>query len=391
VRVLLVSDFFPPVKGGMEYHVDALAEALVLRGHDVAVATLTPDAVARNPAVKIFKLSAAATRILPHEEDHKPHHPPLPDPLAHRGFVRLLKDFRPEIIHGHSWLTVSLPRSRKAPLVLTAHDYGLVCQLRTLYKPEGVVCGGPSAACVRCGAAQYGRAKSAALTLGTTAGRHWIRPAGVIAVSTSVQRSLQPHLRVPVAVVPNFIPDVDESPPAGADEPDRGYVMFAGDPSRHKGIEVLLDCWRRPDPPRAELLIAAMREVKFELPPGVRVVKLQRSEMAAAWAGALVAVVPSLWPDPSPTVAIEAMAAGTPIIASNIGGLEDMIVDGVTGYHVRPGDVSDLKGRIDQLLEDEPLRHTLGAAARDHAKPYRASVVVPQIEEIYRRSVEAHR
>jgi glycosyltransferase involved in cell wall biosynthesis len=391
VRVLLVSDFFPPVRGGLEHHVEALSQALQTRGHDVAVATLTSDAVL-SAGVRGYAIPALATRLLPHEDQARPFHPPLPDPLAHLGLSRLLNDFRPDVVHGHSWLAVSLPRTREVPLVLTAHDYGLVCQLRTLYKPSGVVCGGPSAQCPSCGSAPYGRAKSAALSAGTAMGRRWLRPDRIIAVSRSVERALTPHVAVPVDVVPNFILD----PKAGATPPEpddgaRSYVMFAGDPSVHKGIEVLLDCWRAATPPVAELLLAVTREAPVGLPPGVRVVTLQRSEMAAAWAGALVAVVPSLWPDPSPTVAIEAMAAGTPVVASNIGGLPDMVVDGVNGYLVQPGDSVELKRRIDELLQDDVLRRRLGSAARDRSKQFLAGSVVPRIEDIYEQSVAAGR
>ncbi len=53
MKVLLVSDFYPPVRGGLEFHVDGLASELVNRGHQVHVATLTADATASNPGVQV--------------------------------------------------------------------------------------------------------------------------------------------------------------------------------------------------------------------------------------------------------------------------------------------------------------------------------------------------
>jgi glycosyltransferase involved in cell wall biosynthesis len=368
--------------------VDALSAALADRGHEVAVATLTHSGVARNPKVQVFPVSAAATRLLPHVDPERPFHPPLPDPKASADLAHIIDRFRPSVIHGHSWLTVSLPHRRHVPTVLTAHDYGLVCQLRTLLKTDGELCDGPSSACVRCGAVRYGLSKSAALSLATPLGRRWLRLDAAIAVSRSVQEPLQRALRVDVDVIPNFIPDVEEpllAPLRGI--PAGPYVMFAGDPSPHKGLQVLLACWQRSDRPTAPLVLAVTKDVTDDLPSGVHVVHLRREQMHTAWARAAVAVVPSIWADPFPTVALEAMAAGTPVVASELGGLRDMMTDGLHGFHVPPGSAAALRDRITQLLDDEPLRERLGESARHHVQQFRASAVVPQIEEAYARAI----
>jgi glycosyltransferase involved in cell wall biosynthesis len=64
-------------------------------------------------------------------------------------------------------------------------------------------------------------------------------------------------------------------------------------------------------------------------------------------------------------VALEAMACGTPVIASRVGGLPEVVVDGVTGFLVPPGDVNALRERLDQLLRDPALAQRLGANARE--------------------------
>src|SRR6185436_7411103 len=64
----------------------------------------------------------------------------------------------------------------------------------------------------------------------------------------------------------------------------------------------------------------------------------------------------------------EAMAHGRPVVASNVGGLRDLVVDGETGVLVPPGDVAALRAALERLLADPELRLRLGAAARERAR-----------------------
>ena len=63
-------------------------------------------------------------------------------------------------------------------------------------------------------------------------------------------------------------------------------------------------------------------------------------------------------------VALEAMACGTPVVASRVGGLAEVVQDGETGFLVPPGDVPALRDRLDQLLRDPALARRLGDNAR---------------------------
>jgi glycosyltransferase involved in cell wall biosynthesis len=384
MRILLLSDFFPPVRGGLEFHVDSLASALSDRGHTLAVATLTCDPIATHPAVQAFTVRAAATRLLPHATRERPFHPPVPDPLAVADIRNVVQTFRPDIIHGHSWLSVSAPHRLGVPLILTAHDYGFVCQLRTLIRTDGSLCGGPSRACFKCGATRMGLAKSALLSLGTPVGRRWLTPNHIIAVSSPVASAIKNYFDCGITTIPNFIPDDFAMPP----KPIRGlppqpYVMFAGDPSAHKGVQSLIDLWRGATPPAADLLIAATREFDDPLPKRVTVLQLDRGQVSMALATAHAAVAPSLWPDPFPTIVLEAMAAGTPVIANRVGGIVDMYQDGVQGFLVEPGNLAELRARLEGLLTNSGERRRMGEAARAHVRRFQASSVVPRIEAIY--------
>jgi glycosyltransferase involved in cell wall biosynthesis len=103
-----------------------------------------------------------------------------------------------------------------------------------------------------------------------------------------------------------------------------------------------------------------------------------------AWSRCAIALIPSTCPDACPTVAMEAMAMGRPIIASRIGGLTDIIVDGQTGLLVPPGDPQALGEAIQSLLDDPEQRECMTMMARQRVLEFQAKSVVPRIEQVYR-------
>ena len=103
-----------------------------------------------------------------------------------------------------------------------------------------------------------------------------------------------------------------------------------------------------------------------------------------AWRHSLAGIVPSIWPDPCPTVAMEAMAVGKPVIASRIGGLPEIVTDGETGILVEPGDSDALRTAIETLVNDPALAARMGAAGRERVSAFHASTIVGEIESVYR-------
>jgi glycosyltransferase involved in cell wall biosynthesis len=90
------------------------------------------------------------------------------------------------------------------------------------------------------------------------------------------------------------------------------------------------------------------------------------SDRATIFGNLDICVVPSRTEDPLPTVAIEAAIFGVPVIATNRGGLPEIIEDGVTGILVRPEDPDDLAAGIQRLLSNPELRTSMGIQAREH-------------------------
>jgi D-inositol-3-phosphate glycosyltransferase len=100
------------------------------------------------------------------------------------------------------------------------------------------------------------------------------------------------------------------------------------------------------------------------------------------YSAAEVVVMPSHY-ESFGMVALEAMACGTPVIASQVGGLAFLVQDGVTGYHVPDEDDEALCGKLSALLGDASLRKRLGRNAAEYAKTYAWAKIAAQLVEIY--------
>jgi glycosyltransferase involved in cell wall biosynthesis len=165
----------------------------------------------------------------------------------------------------------------------------------------------------------------------------------------------------------------------------REGVLFVGRLTPHKGIDVLIRALptdarltvvgseghdsRSPEREYPELLrsLAADRRVEF-------LGAVDDDELARRYRTAAVVVIPSVertWygraiavSELLGLVALEAMSSGAPVIASRVGGLPEIVEDGVTGHVVSPGDVTELRGRIEAVLRDPAAAARLGANGR---------------------------
>ncbi|MBC7262135.1 MAG: glycosyltransferase family 4 protein [Chloroflexi bacterium] len=112
-----------------------------------------------------------------------------------------------------------------------------------------------------------------------------------------------------------------------------------------------------------------------------------REELRNWYRQASICVVPSLY-DNLPYVCLEAMACGCPVVASKVGGIPEMVEDGVTGILVPPGDATALSDAICWLLEHTTLREEMGWAARQRVvEEFSLQVVAEQTEMAYRKAM----
>ena len=403
MRVLMLSELYPPHIGGVEQHVRNLSQGLVARGHEVTVATMAApglDAPSSDGDVSVARLRGTIHRLggiaTP---EGRPHAPPVPDPEVVRAVGRLIERDRPDIVHAHNWIGrsyVTLKPRVGAPFVLSLHNYGVVCAKQSfMYK--GRPCTGPGfSKCLHCAAANYGTARGMAIAMGNWAMQPFERRA--VDMFLPVSRAVAEGNRLaelgrPYEVLPNFVPDnvaarrrgrkrtLDDQLPSGP------FWLYVGTLSRHKGVHVLLNAYEQIEgAPPLVLIGPPWYDTPAEFPANTVVIRgLPHEAVMEAWSRAALGIVPSVFPDPCPTVAMEAMASGVPLVASRVGGLPDLVADGETGLLVPPSDPSALRSALTKMLHNPAEADRMRMKAKSKVKAFMATVVLDQLLSIYDR------
>lgn len=402
MRVLQVTDGFRPAVGGLERVVEALSQGLVARGVVTTVATLSrPDAPAREHigGVEVRRLTGY-TRHLRRLSNDPQHlfHPTCPDPQLVKRLSELVAETKPDVIHAHGWILNSCLAIRRPPstaLVATLHDYGAVCAKKTLIRYDRIdrPCEGPALLrCLRCAGDYYGPVKGTALTLGLRESRRRLtRVSAFLPISEVVAHSGVPAGAGPdVRVLASFVDDSVFDPPAPPPDfvPATDFVAFVGALGEHKGLALLAEAHRRMRAPVPLVLVGAPR-ADTRMPRGTDrqpvIVRtgVPHNQIMATLAAAAVVAAPSRWQEPLGLVPVEAMAVGTPVVATRVGALPEVVRHQQTGLVVPPDDPASLAEALDRLVTDPKLRERLGQAGRLWARRYSASAIIPQIIETY--------
>lgn len=407
LRILIVTDHYPPFIGGAHRQSYILGQKLHGMGHEVNIATVWHVGLPEHQiddGIAVYRFKQLATSVPWLSDKRQRHHPPFPDPVTTWKLRRLINIFKPDVVHAHGWITYSAAAAligKKTPLLISARDYGYSCATRTLlYKDE--MCSGPNLVkCMQCASAFYGVPKGTAAVLGVAAGRALLsaKVGGIHNISNFVKLITDRALlgrraetkAIPDVVIPSFLVNSDDTKDLSAEKlaqlPDEPFVLFVGAFQRRKGLYQLFEAYKRlSSPPPLVLIGTVEHDTPTNIPPGVIMLQnFPHSCVMAAWERCLFGVVPSLWPEPLGAVVFEAMSKGKAVIGTKPGGHTDMIVDGETGFLVPLGDVDSLALAMCRLIENPKLSEQFGKAAKERIKLFTADVALPRFEALYQQ------
>lgn len=357
--------------------VDAEIEQLRAAGVEVVPFLRSSDEI---PA-----LPATAKALLPIS--------PIYAPGAQQDLSRLIAEHRPDVLHLHNpypllspWVVRTAHR-HGVPVVQTVHNYRQVCSSGVYFR-DGMICHdcrgrafGLPAVVHRC--YRGSRAQSAVMATALAVHRPtWRSVDRYIALTSAVAEHLQEYGIAPerIVVKPNAIADPGPPAPLGA-----GFLYF-GRLSPEKGLGLLLDAWRRyPDGSLGSLRIAGdgelrpLAEAAAEERADVQYLgRLDRSGVAAALAATAVVLAVPTWHDVLPTVVIEALANGRPVLGTALGGVPYLVGD--AGWTV-PADPAALAAALPVALAESPALAPAARARYEHT--FHPDVVTKQLIDVY--------
>jgi len=396
VKVLLVNTLYAPYRvGGAERSVQSLAETLVEAGHSVAVATLHPerdDKVVTLNGVEVHQFHLSNV-YWPYGKSKpallKPIYHALDtyNPLMGRRVAELAQRLGSDLVHtnnlgGFSPSVWSAVAQLGVPLVHTARDYHMMCPRTHMYR-RGRVC---ATRCVTCRI--------------FAEPREWLSKHvnAFVAISTSVRDQ---HTEAGYFGSARHTAVIGSSyvAPAGAASartPSESHVRFsfAGRLAPEKGIEELAAAMSAVDPARARLTVAGTGAVGY-----VESLRRRFGRQGVEFTGTMnvetllsrtdVMVVPSLWREPFGRSAVEALAHGVPVLASNRGGLAELVTSGVTGWHFDPDDASSLGRVLESIIDSRAGFDNMRAACRQSVERFQPRVIADQYLSVYRTLVSA--
>lgn len=416
MRVLQVPfTFYPDAMGGTEIYVAALAQALTGRGIETVIAApATTNATHSYHTLPIYRYAVG--------------HPTLTelygegDPTAAATFGAVLERVAPDIVHLHahtsavSLLALRTAKQRGMKVVFTYHTPTVSCGRGTMMLFGETPCDGvlDRQRCAACTAHAQGLARSASTAIGwlpprvgkliATRGKSgglWtaLQMSHLIELKHHTVRALLEEADRVVAVCTwirellrrNGVPDekvilsrqglpYDGKPKAEGGKPADGTIRlaFLGRLDPVKGIEIAIQavrCLNSALPlqldiygvaqgsngttyqQHLETLVAGDKRIRFCTP-------ISAEQVVSVLRGYDALLVPSTWLETGPLVVLEAFAAGIPVMGSHLGGIAELVTDGVDGMVCAAGDVEAWSQAIMQFVQDESLRRRLTMGIR---------------------------
>jgi glycosyltransferase involved in cell wall biosynthesis len=326
---------------------------------------------------------------------------------SYHQFQQIIAHHRPDVAHFHNTFPLISPAAYYAckhngvPVVQTLHNYRLFCPKASFFR-GGTVC----EECVehtvlralRYGCYRHSRMATASVAsmlllhrcLGT-----WTGVVDSYVALSNFGRDKFINMGLPadkVMVKPNFVP---EDPVVGSHK--GGYALFLGRLVEEKGINVVVKSWSRAqgiplwvagDGPLRSVVEEALHHANSD---NVKYLGwVSRDKAIQLLKEAHMLVFPSQWYEGFPMTIAEAYACGTPVIASRLGAMQEIVHHGRTGLHFAPGDAADLASTVEWACSHPEEMREMGRNARgEFEEKYTAAANYEMLMAIYHSVIAA--
>lgn len=400
MRIIVASSFHYPRGGDSGHFLDIVAE-LERRGHEVAVFSMqhpqnlsspwseywVPYVEYRGELTLLNRLRSGLRSIYSVE--------------SRRRMGRLLRDFAPDVVHFHSvqhhltLAAVEACASTNIPVVWTLHDYRSVCPASTLLRGAEL--------CERCAGGRFwhgavGRCKSGEMSrsLAAVVESYAARARGTLgAVECYVAPSRFLARKVVAMGLParrlEVVPNPVHREALPVDSVGRRGLLYVGRLSAEKGVGALIKAVAGLDDARLRVVgdgPEAVRLAALATRLDVNVVFdgwRDAAEIEASMSAAELLCVPSIWYENCPGVVLEAMATGLPVVASDLGGLSELLDGGKAGWLAPASDQRAWREMIREALTEKARTAQQAARALERVRSrHDPEVFIERIEAIYR-------
>lgn len=371
MRVALVSDWYYPKIGGVASHMHHLAIKLKERGHEVAIVTNNrttgKEEDLEKRGIELIKIPGIVSPLLEVNVTY--------GLKSSEELNEFLKDF--DIVHSHHAFT---------PLALKAVKAGRAMGRATLLTTHSISFAHES---------KLWEALGFTISLFTDYLKY---PHRIIAVSRAAKAFIEHFTDVPISIVPNGVDDKRFSPTKEKDKIKAKFgikgnvVLYVSRMSYRKGPHVLLNAFSKIKD--ATLVMAGSGEMLPFLKAQAKFLGIEDRVVFMGYAPddllpeifkmADIFVLPSVSSEAFGIVVLEAMASGVPVIATNVGGIPEVLKENEAGLLVPPGNELELRNAIQKLLNNEELRKWYGINGRKAVEEkYSWDKVVVEIEKVY--------
>jgi glycosyltransferase involved in cell wall biosynthesis len=394
MKICIISNLYPPLAfGGATGVAASSAEFLKKRGHETIVITISPDKndyIEEINNVKVYRINPL--NFFSFYDDFKERNRPtvlkflwhlvdLWNIDSYLEIKKILKNEAPDIVHVHNYKGISMSifnatKSLNIPLIFTAHDHSFMCIRASLLNGSGEMCHKPNLGCK-----SYVQIQKM-----LTAKPDMITAPSNFLLKNFKKSGLFNGVEMIKIANPIIVSDLIH---------EKNYenidILYVGELYRHKGVETLINAFKMLEHENINLhLLGNIKDENL-----VELIKsderiifhgfLINEELNDMYQKANITVVPSICFDNSPMVIYESLVNGTPVIGSRIGGIPELIEENYNGFLFEAGNVNELKGKLEKLIDNPSKLKKLEKNAFESVKKYSMDKYVDKLEKMYKK------